>query len=446
MALAKELGCSETSLLKVARFYGVALDAGGNPGAPSKAVAKEELVEVLEKTDYNRTAAAKLLGINVGTVRRWAHEYGIELPDSATLRKKRRVVEEEITAEEEHRLKQELKQVKTQLKVQLDRNIRDEDVRRLFLKASEFKLQKPKFLTPPPRKRKKERAQVVAMFSDWHFDEVVQPAEFNWANAYNREIATLRLRKYFRSLVKVCRDYINGVEIEGLNFAMLGDNLSGIIHEELRQTNDAPMMDGVLYWSKEIADGLTLLLDHFPQIYAMGIVGNHGRLDRKPRYKLRAKENFDWLLYHLIARYFLNVPEITFAIPESADWGWNVYGKRLHTTHGDQFRGGSGISGILSPVMLGDHRKIRREFGIGTPYDYLMMGHFHQQYDFGRVLINGSGKGYDEYAALHNFPFEIPQQAMFLCDPEHGKIDWRGIRVRDSSENWERITVDAPGY
>ena len=41
-----------------------------------------------------------------------------------------------------------------------------------------------------------KRAIATAFLSDVHLDEVIDPAQVNWVNAYNREIATERLRLY----------------------------------------------------------------------------------------------------------------------------------------------------------------------------------------------------------------------------------------------------------
>jgi hypothetical protein len=435
-ATAEGLGISWNGLGTLMADHGIeSVPASQAKTTMQSKLSKEEVEGALARNGYIHLKTSEDLGISRNTLRALCRRHDIELPDDGA---KVVRVEETVTIEEEHRLKREVSLLRGQLREALDAKIKDEDIRRLFLKASEYELKVPKHLSPPPRRKKKERAIVSALFSDWHFDEVVRPEEFNWTNGYNREIATLRLRTYFRNLVRLCRDYINGVEIEGLTFLMLGDMLSGIIHDELRQTNDDTVMGGLLYWSREITAGLNLLLEYFPWIYVAGIVGNHGRNDRKPRMKLRARDNFEWLMYHMIARDFENVKEITFNIPESTDWGFNIYNKRHHLTHGDQFRGGSGISGILTPVTLGDHRKLKRELGIGTPYDYLWLGHFHQMKDFGGIGINGSGKGYDEYAAISNFPFERPRQALWLNDPTWGKVDWREVRVISSKhpEPW----------
>jgi hypothetical protein len=65
------------------------------------------------------------------------------------------------------------------------------------------------------------------------------------------------------------------------------------------------------------------------------------------------------------------------------------------------------------------------------------MGHWHQLVYGPSFVVNGSLKGYDEYAAVSNFPFEPPQQACWLMTPEHGKT-WTApvLSVDRKKEQW----------
>jgi hypothetical protein len=128
------------------------------------------------------------------------------------------------------------------------------------------------------------------------------------------------------------------------------------------------------------------------------VVGNHGRRQRKPHAKNRAQDNFDFFFYHLLAKLLSGEKGISFAISEAADQPYIVYNTRYLLTHGDQFRGGSGIAGMLSPLMIGDARKRQREQAVRRPYDYMIMGHWHQLGFLRGLIVNGSLKGYDEYA------------------------------------------------
>jgi hypothetical protein len=133
----------------------------------------------------------------------------------------------------------------------------------------------------------------------------------------------------------------------------------------------------------------------------------------------------------MLAWHFENDDRIRFNIPLNSDARWNVYDTRYQMTHGDQFRGGSGIGGVSVPIRRGDSRKRNREQATNTPYDILIMGHFHTLMDMGDIIVNGSLKGLDEYAMAGNFGFERPQQAFWLTEPKHGKTMFSPIHVDD---------------
>ena len=76
--------------------------------------------------------------------------------------------------------------------------------------------------------------------------------------------------------------------------------------------------------------------------------------------------------------------------------------------------------GCLGPIIRGDHKKRSRNAQVDMEYDTMIMGHWHQYIHHSRVIVNGSLKGYDEYAYNNNFGFEPPQQAMWLTQAKHG--------------------------
>jgi hypothetical protein len=218
-----------------------------------------------------------------------------------------------------------------------------------------------------------------------------------------------------------------------------GDIFSGIIHEELVETNAATIFDSLLYWCEPIAAGIRLLRDAFGRVFLPCVVGNHGRRQRKPHAKNRAQDNFDYFFYHLL-RKTLPDKTIEFKISDSADQSYTVFNTRYLLTHGDQFRGGSGIAGMLSPLLIGDARKRERENAVQRPYDYLVMGHWHQLAFLRGLIVNGSLKGYDEYAFVSNFRFEPPRQAFWITDAHHGVTITAPIHVAAEDEQYSANT------
>lgn len=284
--------------------------------------------------------------------------------------------------------------------------------------AEGAELAPPKWLSPA--KPKKSSVTLVVMLSDTHFDEVVLPEEVDGLNAYNREIAVLRLRKWSENVVKLARHYLSGVTYDGVVVLLGGDIFSGDIHEELAQTNEDTMLGSLLFWSEQLAAAIGLLGDEFGKVHVASVVGNHGRMSRKPRMKLRVRTNFDWLLAKMVERYFSNDKRFTFQIPESADVLVEIYGQGHLMTHGDQVSGGGGIGGIYPPIMRLRARKAQRYLATNANFQTLWLGHWHQYISTPSLIVNGSLKGVDEYAFINNFSYEQPQQALAIVDPEKG--------------------------
>lgn len=338
----------------------------------------------------------------------------------------------------EHHLRKQNAALQREVKEMLARAAAESRRAELLGAIVERDLQPPEWLTHVARD-KGNHATIVALLSDLHLDEVVNPSEVNFVNAYNRDIAVLRLRKFFERLVKVAKHYIGGVKIDGLLLALLGDIVSGIIHEELERTNDgAGILDTCVFWAEQLAAGIEYLLKSkiFARIHVPAVTGNHGRLRKRPQYKVRARDNFDWLIYQMLARHFRVEPRVTFDIPDGPETRTPVYTTRFLWTHGDSFSGGNGIGGIAVPIMRGDAKKQKVAVAIDLPYDYMAIGHWHQRMQLGTTLINGTTKGYDEFTMGNHFSFEEPQQSMFVVTPERKITVSAPIFVRDKAERW----------
>jgi hypothetical protein len=196
--------------------------------------------------------------------------------------------------------------------------------------------------------------------------------------------------------------------------------LTGDIHEELSETNEVPNMVSLVDLHGVLEAAIKALADSFGRVFLPCVTGNHGRNTHKMRAKNRAFTNFDWLLYRFLQKTFEGDDRVQFMIPDGSDAHYSVYNHRYCLTHGDQFRGGDGMIGALGPIIRGDHKKRSRNGQIDLGYDTLLLGHWHQLIQLQRLIVNGSLKGYDEYAAQGNFGYEIPQQACWITNPEHG--------------------------
>lgn len=340
---------------------------------------------------------------------------------------------DEVLDEQQAGLRRERDRLKSELTQAHQRN--SELSRLLNLLESAGTATPPKWLQPK-RPKGKHSATICGILSDCHFDEVVRPEEIGGRNAYNREIATIRLERWAQAFVAQARDYLAGLEWDGAVVCLGGDIFSGNLHD-LAETNEDTLFGSLLYWSEQIIAALTVIVDAFGRLHVPCVVGNHGRMTHKPRTKLRARDNLDWLLAQMVAKHFAGDDRVSVFVNDNPDVFFTCYNTTFLLTHGDQVTGGGGIGGIWPPIMRMVARKAVRYND--TPFDVVVMGHFHQliMAPTQGLVVNGSLKGYDEFAALHNFRPEPPQQAIWVTTPERG-VTWSGpiFAGHRESEGW----------
>ena len=386
----------------------------------------KEVYRVYLETGRNYRETAEILGVSPSAVPR--HIKKIENGENVD-----RSLEAEVRA-----AKEQIKNLKDQL-------LTEELVRKSILKLENNSVTIPDWLTTPRKKTDSAFTGVPTLFaSDWHFAEIVRPSEIGGVNEYNIAIAKERARMFITTAIDLLRNRLASGNYPGVVFALGGDMISGDIHEELSETNEIPTLAAVVELASVLAWCVETLADEFGKVFIPCVTGNHGRLTRKPRAKRRNFTNFDWLLYQIVAKRFEADKRITFYIPESSDAYYRVYNVRYLLTHGDQFRGGDGMIGALGPISRGDKKKRARNGQIDKSFDVMLLGHWHQYIHLTRFIVNGSLKGYDEYADANNFDVELPQQAMWITHPEHGITFRMPIFVQRTSKGEKSEWVSLP--
>lgn len=286
-------------------------------------------------------------------------------------------------------------------------------------------------VTPePPRWLTQEgsagfRGTPCTIWSDWHYGEVVQPAQVAGANKFDAKIAAKRIRRLCDVTIDLAYHHMGRAKTKypGIVVMLGGDMISGDIHEELLATNDRTPYQAVNDLKHLIAAGLTQLADKFGKVYVPCVVGNHGRGTHKPRMKNRVFTSFEWNIYCSLEDHFRNDKRVQFFIPEQTDAFFSVYDHRYLLTHGDSLgvKGGDGIIGAIGPIMRGTIKVGNSEAQIGRDFDTMVIGHWHQMLWLPRCIVNNSLKGYDEYARLAmRAPFSRASQALWFTHPEHG--------------------------
>ena len=371
----------------------------------------QEAVNVFAKTG-NKRKSAEILNLPEGTYNS-RYRAGVKAGIKPTVE----IFNKELN--ELNEAKNKIRQLEATINAAEEQTLTAEYIKSVILKMSKKVVSPPNWLIKP--NKKKRSAGVPTLFaSDWHWGEVVDPNQINGVNEYNVAIAQDRARVMIEKTIDLLKNHVALTDYPGIVFVLGGDMVSGDIHEELMATNSMEIMPtvidlfGVLTWCIET------LADEFGNVFVPCVSGNHGRNTHKIRAKGRNFTSFDWLLYQFLSKRFENDTRIQFHIPDGSDAYYSIYGHKYLLTHGDQFRGGDGVIGALGPIIRGDHRKRSRNAQIDMEYDTMILGHWHQLIQLERLIVNGSLKGYDEYAYANNFGFEPPRQALWITHPEHG--------------------------
>ena len=175
----------------------------------------------------------------------------------------------------------------------------------------------------------KNESVAFAIASDWHVEETVDPKTVNGLNEFTLAIAEQRIERFFRRVVRITEIQRAGTKIDTLVLGLLGDLMTGYIHEELRESNGLSPTETVLWLSDRVGAGLQLLEKHFGRLVIPCNYGNHGRNTIKPRHATGAKNSYEWMFYHLMRKQF---PQFDWRISDSYHNYIEVDGRvvRLH--------------------------------------------------------------------------------------------------------------------
>jgi hypothetical protein len=367
-----------------------------------------------------KSDAARALGIPVTTLRsrlETAKQRGIKADDHPEM--------DAIALGERERiaLQDKIRDLQAEIKAIHRSELSEEKVREQVFGLSGIRPTPPSWLVNPKAGQGMSGVP-CALWSDWHWGEVVRPDQVNNVNEYSLSIAHTRLRMLVERTIDLCFNHMTKPKYPGIVVNLGGDMISGEIHEELTETNEAPSMPLLLDLFDKTSWALGQLADKFGRVFVAGAVGNHGRTTHKPRMKNRVYSNYDWLLYSLLERHFkANKDErIQFLVPAGTDVNYSVYGHRYLLTHGDALgvKGGDGIIGALGPILRGTFKTANAANAMGEPFDTILMGHWHQYIALRGLIVNGSLKGFDEFAKAMRFRPDTPEQALWFTHPEHG--------------------------
>ena len=291
----------------------------------------------------------------------------------------------------------------------------------------------------------KHAQTVVAPLSDTHIGESVNSDQMVDLNTYDFNIFNRRLYGWASQLLNLVSYRRNIAKVDDLIVPMLGDMISGDIHEELARSNISNCMEQMIRGANLIAQALMFLAPHFKNILVPCVVGNHGRMTRKPPMKDKYMD-WDYMMYQWVATFCKNQENITFEIPKSFIHVFSIYDNRILIMHGDSVSGGGSNTSITRAItnlrgVLQYKKNLKAELGIQDEivhFDSAMIGHFHRidEIDIGtgELHICGTMKGPDEFALQRLHAATKPKQLVTYWHPKYGYIGKEVIYINRYNE------------
>jgi hypothetical protein len=264
----------------------------------------------------------------------------------------------------------------------------------------------------------KREATAVALASDWHIEEHVDPARVNGVNKYDLDISKRRAERFFEGVAYLVNYHRERFLIRDMVLWLGGDLITGYLRDENLQNNLLSPSQAIATLHTWIEPGIKHILDR-TELESLRVVcnsGNHGRLTEKMTYSTREANSIEWLLYVGLKRELEKDSRITFELPQGLHTYIQIYEWMYRFCHGDEVNYQGGVGGIMIPIT-----KAIMRWDTVIPAAVTNMGHFHSYHNLPHLVVNSSLIGYNEYALGKGMRYEEPAQAFYLVDSKRGK-------------------------
>lgn len=156
----------------------------------------------------------------------------------------------------------------------------------------------------------------------------------NWFNKYDQDEIRKRFKKFLRKILEIARTH-NSQNA----YLIIGEIISGLIHENLRCSNNQNLIEQFLSVSDVLSEFIIELSKIFKEVHVYVTPGNHSRISPKKEDNLKG-ENFDNLLIPFLSERLQNLKNIHCHKNEIIEdiAMFNIRGNKIFSSHGDKDR------------------------------------------------------------------------------------------------------------
>jgi len=277
------------------------------------------------------------------------------------------------------------------------------------------------------------RATIIVHNSDRHYGEVIQASEINGWNAFDPDICERRVRRFVDAACTLGRRWTGDATVDGVLYTMGGDEISGDIHDELRETNSLTSLQQVEGAAALHAACIEQLADEYGRVHVSAVPGNHGRTTKKPTAKRYGALSYDIAVARMVAKELRDDERISFEIADGPDLVTVIYNRPVLLTHGDKIGtgGGKGFAGPVLPIIRGA-KQVQLQYGSAgmTPY-LILMGHYHTSAAPPGILANGSVPGTSEFGFGIRGLVDTPRQWLAVMRRRWGLAERLDVQLEE---------------
>lgn len=272
-------------------------------------------------------------------------------------------------------------------------------------------------IKPHQNKRTNEAVPIVVL-SDWHSEERVNPRTIGGKNNYTLKIAEARAARVARSALKLMREKEKDVIINDVAVFLLGDFITGNIHEENVENAQLLPVEATLFAQGLLESVIDFWLQETEWTFNLYCkAGNHSRITRRVHASTELGNSLELALFVSMKRRYEGNPRVNFTIEPSYHSIVDILGTRVRYHHGHAVAYGGGVGGLHIPL-----RKAIKSWNETERADVDIMGHYHgfTENSTLKYIVNGSLIGYNAYAERIKAVLEEPIQGFAIVHKKYG--------------------------
>lgn len=264
-----------------------------------------------------------------------------------------------------------------------------------------------KHLIPKKAVKSKEKKNMTLelLFSDVHYGKYIDNIDGNFVDS---KVIRERVRRISDSVIKEIVRENKSFNVEKVILALIGDIIEnadfhgqesekGCEFSTSRQVQEAITS---MFYDLILPIALTGI-----EVFVPCVTGNHDRIGKNKTYQKPGEDNLTYIIYSTLDLLCKQsgLKNVTFDITKSLFITTQVYGNNIVYEHGDE------LKNINRDTMA--NAMAKRQVQLGKIVQFYRVGHWHEPviYGQGRMIVNGSVPGQDDYANSKGFCSEAVQ-------------------------------------